>query len=93
MSDTIVLRILGPIVIVALTTLYYVTARKASREERLRHAEALAAGTPLPPLERHWPWSRAVFTAAGLAAFYLLLFRLVSLAPPFVWDHEGGPSS
>jgi hypothetical protein len=41
-------------------------------------------------IKRSLPWKRGLLTGAGLAAFYLLAFRLLSMAPRYSLDGKGG---
>lgn len=43
------------------------------------------------PGQRPWPWKRGLLSGVALAASYLLVFRLLSLLPPYVYEQRGGP--
>jgi len=84
-------RLIGPAIFLATGVFLYVRGRSLRREQLRLDAENRAAGINFQPLERPLPWSRGAATALGLAAFYLLIFRIITLVPPFVWDDKGGP--
>ncbi len=50
----------------------------------------LARGIPADPLPRTFPWVRGFVAAIAMAALYLILFRVISLLPPFYRDQKGG---
>ena len=81
-------RIFGPLFILALGVLLYLRERKSRRLHAEAHAEADATA---PAMLRPKLRNRGAAIGIGLAVFYLLLFRALSLAPPFVWDNKGGP--
>jgi hypothetical protein len=85
------LRILGPIVVTSVVTVMYFAGRRERERVELEDAEFEAAGVLRPALQRPYPWGRGLLAAIGLAAFYLLIFRLISLSPPFAWVDKGGP--
>ncbi|MFC6645020.1 SRPBCC domain-containing protein [Granulicella cerasi] len=69
----------------------YVAGVRARKAEAARLANMIATDKPQSEQQRTAPWARGTHVALGLAAFYLLFFRLISLAPPFVWQQDGGP--
>lgn len=77
-------HVIGP-VIVAIAILV-VWGLVVVNERRV--AAQVARGERLPP--RPWPWRRGLISGVALAASYLLIFRLVSMVPPYVNDHNGG---
>ena len=62
-------------------------AKAASQTYASRYSYA----TPPPPEPNaKWPRWRVLATGVGFGTAYLLLFRLLSLTPPFVGDQKGG---
>jgi uncharacterized protein YndB with AHSA1/START domain len=82
--------VLSPLLGAAVAALIYITVRSVRRKRERRYSEALAAGLPAPPVKRPLPWTRGFISAIILAAIYLLIFRLISLVPPFYTDDKGG---
>ena len=83
-------RLIGPTLFLTMGTSVYLRSRKARLAEERLYAETIARGVELPPFERTGLWERGYLASIGLACFYLLIFRLISLVPPFVYDHKGG---
>lgn len=67
----------------------YLTNRSLRLARARAYALAVAAGDPDPVLPRPLPWKRGLWSAVGLAAFYLLIFRLFTLIPNFWNDGHG----
>ncbi len=83
-SNSYIDHLVGPIFVLVVCLITWAITSARSK----RTAARVARGERLPP--RRWPWKRGLISGVVLAAFYLLVFRLVSLAPPYVNDHGGG---
>ncbi|MDE1162731.1 MAG: hypothetical protein PW792_12395 [Acidobacteriaceae bacterium] len=69
----------------------YVVGGRVRKVELKRQEKITFESNSLPASEITPPWARGTHVAIGLAAFYLILFRLVSFTPPFAWEQHGGP--
>jgi hypothetical protein len=84
-------RLIGPTLLVATCAIVYIVKRSAPRSDNTPAANADPSSSAIASSKRKYPWSRGTIIALGLAVFYLLTFRLLSLSPPFVALDKGGP--
>jgi len=83
-------HILAPLLLIVLVAVIYLVVQGARRKRQRDYEEDLARGIPAEPPARPFPWVRGFIAAVAMAAFYLVIFRVISLMPPFYRDQKGG---
>jgi hypothetical protein len=83
-------HILAPVLVVLIIGIVTVQVEQARRTRDRERARALAAGDEPPSELPIWPWTKALLGAVGMAAFYLVAFRGISLLPVYHRDNSGG---
>lgn len=84
-------NIISPALGASIVAIAYLIHRRGKEQAAYKRDMEIAKGIPVTPPERPLPWSRGFIGAVFLAAFYLLVFRGLSLIPPFHNDQAGGP--
>ncbi len=82
-------HVIAPLIILFVVAAWVAVRYEFRKSARRKREAARLRGEPVQE-PRAWPWRRGILASAGMAAVYLLVFRLISFIPSEHRDNAGG---